>query len=384
MKKAKKAERLLGRPDLTLLLTAQAAELTGDRARAFEAYKALLPNDRTRAVGVQGLMRLKLDEGDTDTALGLAKKAFALTPDNERVLRTLFDLQSKQADWSGARETLNATMHARLLPRDIGTRRDAVLSLADARAALAEGNTQRGNEAALQANRLAPTLVPAAALAARVQASTGAKRKAAKTLTAAWGVNPHPDLAASFAAIEPDETPDARRKRFATLIAANPGHPESRLLQAELALAAEDFPAARKALGDLAETAPTTRSLALMAAVERGQGAPDTVVRGWLTKALTASRGPQWVCTACNHTHLTWEPVCEHCGAFDTLEWKEPANSGDASLADSALLPLIIGTGPADEAQVDVPGTVDAEVHSAHGDDMNNLNNRTSSTVGAI
>ena len=123
-------------------------------------------------------MRLKLEEGDTDTAMALARKAFALSPDNERVLRTLFDLQSKKADWAGARETLNASMHARLLPRDVGTRRDAVLSLADARAALADGDTARGNEAALQANRLAPTLIPAAALAARVQAEKGAKRKA--------------------------------------------------------------------------------------------------------------------------------------------------------------------------------------------------------------
>jgi HemY protein len=342
-KRAQRAERLLSRPDLTLLLTAQAAELSGDRTRAFEAYKALLPNDRTRPVGVQGLMRLKLDEGDTDTAMALAKKAFALTPDNERVLRTLFDLQSKKEDWSGARETLNATMHARLLPRDVGTRRDAVLSLADARAALAEGDTARGNEAALQANRLAPTLVPAAALAARVQAAAGSKRKATRALTSVWAVTPQPDLAAAFAAIEPDERPEARRKRFATLIAANPGHPESRLLEAELALAAEDFPAARKALGDLADTQPTTRSLALMAAIERGQGAPDAVVRGWLAKALGASRGPQWICGNCGHIHAAWEPVCEACGAFDSLDWKEPAHPEDAGLADSALLPLIVG-----------------------------------------
>ena len=34
----------------------------------------------------------------------------------------------------------------------------------------------------------------------------GAKRKAMKTLTSAWAANPHPDLAAAFAAIEPDET----------------------------------------------------------------------------------------------------------------------------------------------------------------------------------
>ena len=29
-------------------LSAQAAELSGDRAKALEAYKAMLPNDRTR------------------------------------------------------------------------------------------------------------------------------------------------------------------------------------------------------------------------------------------------------------------------------------------------------------------------------------------------
>ncbi len=344
MRKAQRAEKLLQRPDVTRLLSAQAAELGGDKSKAFGYYKDMLANDRTRFVGVQGLMRQKLEEGDTDTAMALSKKAFGLRPDNERNLRTLFDLQSKAQDWSGARETLNASMHARLLPRDVGTRRDAVLSLADARAALAAGNDARGNEAALQANRLAPTLVPAAALAARVHAGNGAKRKATRILTSAWAVTPHPDLAAAFAAIDPDESPAARRKRFATLIAANPGHVESRLLEVELALAAEDFPAARKALGDLAETEPTTRSLLLKAAVERGQGAPDAVVSGFLTKAALASHGPQWVCGNCNHVHASWQPVCENCGAFDTLDWRTPPHVETVGLAESAMLPLIIRT----------------------------------------
>ena len=166
--------------------------MSGDSAKALRGTtRRMLADDRTRFVGVQGLMRQKLEEGDTDTAMALAKKAFALRPDNERVLRTLFDLQSKQEDWAGARETLTASMHARLLPRDVGIRRDAVLSLADARAALAAGNTARGNEAALQANQLAPTLVPAAALAARAHAEQrrrSARRR--KTLTAAWAAQP--------------------------------------------------------------------------------------------------------------------------------------------------------------------------------------------------
>ncbi|PZQ46677.1 MAG: heme biosynthesis protein HemY [Rhodovulum sulfidophilum] len=345
IKYSAKAERLLARPDITRLMIARSAELGGDRTKARLYYKEMLADPRTRFVAIQGLMRQQLEEGDTATALELAKKAFAIRPEHPAMLRQLFELQSRREDWSGARATLTAATQAKLLPRDVATRRDAVLSLADARALLGRGETERGNEAALQANRLAPTLIPAAALASHVHVEKGAKRKAVKTLTTAWGANPHPDLAAAFAAIEPTETPAMRRKRFDTLIAARPDDMESKLLKSELALADEDFPAARKALGGLAETHPTTRSLAIMAAVERGTGAPDAVVSGWLAKALTASRGPQWTCDKCNHVHGHWMPICENCGAFDTLAWREAAHPEDASLAQSAMLPLIIGAG---------------------------------------
>ena len=357
-RKATRAERLLRRPEVTGLVLAQVAEESGDSKAAIEAYKGMLKNERTRLAGIEGLMRQKMTAGETDLALALAKKAFALRPDNPQVLRTLFDLQSRAEDWAGARQTLNATMHARMLPRDVGRRRDAILSLADARKAIAAGDMPRGREAARQANKLAPALVPAAVLAAEAHAADGSPRKASKALIAAWAEAPHPDLAQAFAALQPSETPAARRTRFEALIAANPGHEESRLLEAELALAAEDFPGARKALGDLVEVHPTTRSLALMAAIERGQGAPEAVVRGWLAKALGASRGPQWTCGKCNHVHAAWVPVCENCGAFDTLDWRETANAEAGGLDRSAMLPLIIGAPdpePEPQPEADAP-----------------------------
>jgi hypothetical protein len=39
---------------------------------------------------------------------------------------------------------------------------------------------------------------------------------------------------------------------------------------------------------------------------------------------LSASRGPQWVCDKCQHTNAVWSPVCDNCGGFDTLSWREP------------------------------------------------------------
>ncbi|MEO0991395.1 MAG: heme biosynthesis HemY N-terminal domain-containing protein, partial [Pseudomonadota bacterium] len=80
MAKAQKAERLLRRPELTNLLAAQAAELSGDSRKAEEIYKRMLQDERTRFVGVRGIMKQKLEEGDNDKAMKLAEKAFALKP----------------------------------------------------------------------------------------------------------------------------------------------------------------------------------------------------------------------------------------------------------------------------------------------------------------
>jgi HemY protein len=80
-----------------------------------------------------------------------------------------------------------------------------------------------------------------------------------------------------------------------------------------------------------------------MAAIERGEGADDSVVRGWLTRALTAPRGPQWMCDNCQNIHPAWAATCDNCGSFDTLSWKTPPASDVAMPAGTEMLPLIVG-----------------------------------------
>ncbi|MFZ3580662.1 heme biosynthesis protein HemY [Loktanella sp. DJP18] len=354
MTKAKRADKYLDRPELTTLLTAQAAEMTGDTRTAEASYRKLLERDETRFVGVRGLMHQKLAEGDTDTALGLARKAFEIKPKHEEVQNTLLRLQAEKSDWSGARQTLGAKLKSGNLPRDVHKRRDAVLALSEAKDILDEGQSMEAREAAIQANKLSPDLIPATVMAARALIANDNPRGASRILSKTWGVNPHPDIAAAFAEIAPNEAPEARLKRFRTLTKQNPDHPETRMLLAELHIAAEHFPEAKRALGHLVTEDPTARSLTLMAAIERGEGADDAVVRGWLTRALTAPRGPQWICDNCQHIHAAWTPVCNNCAAFDTLEWKRPP-SGEVSMpAGTEMLPLIVGHTPATVTATDV------------------------------
>ena len=377
--KAARAQRMLGKPHLTRLLSAQAAEAVGNRERADELYKEMVKDEKTRFVGIRGLMKQRLEAGETDIALKLAEKAFQLRPRNVPVLDTLFDLQSAKADWAGARRTLDAKVRSNSLPRDVGKRRDAVLSVAEARAALADGDAARARDVAVAANRQAPGFVPAAALAAKLQAGEGDTRGATRILKKAWTAAPHPDLAAAFAAIKPDETPAERLRRFGDLFSTNPDHQESKLTEAELALAAEDFPQARRAIGTLADSDPNMRSLAIMAATEKGIGAPDNEVRGWLAKAVGAPRGQVWLCENCSNIEAQWQPSCSNCNAFDTLIWTNAPKSQADETGVAALLPAIV-------AGLDKPepaGTNGADVDEDAGEGAEVVDAETSTTAFA-
>ncbi len=371
IRKAERAAKLLARPEVTNLLIAQGAEMAGDKARATEAFKALVQDERTRFVGVRGLLQQKLAAGETDTALKLAEKALALRPKNADMQDTLLRLQAQYEDWAGARATLNAKLRSGTLPRDVHKRRDAVLALADAREALADGQIARATELAKSANRQSPSLVPAAVMAARMSIAEGKAKQAASVIQKAWGLAPHPDLAAAFAEIVPEETPEARIKRFRPLLKQHQGHREARLLEAELQIAAKEFDEARKALGSLAQDEPDARSLTVMAAIERGEGSEDRLVRAWLAKAVTASRGPQWLCEACGHVHAEWRPTCTHCDGFDTLHWAVPPQSEAALQGPEQMLPLIVGAldGPS-PAAVETPETVATPQQTAPSEPM--------------
>lgn len=358
MAKANRAEKYLRRPELTNLITAQAAEMSGDKRKAMQVYKRLLADERTKFVGVRGLMKQKLEEGDTATAMKLAEKALALKPRHVDTQDALLGMQASEGDWSGARKTLTTKLKYGGLPRDVHKRRDAVLALSEAKSVLEEGKSIEAREAAIEANKLSPDLVPAAVMAAHAYIEQGKPRYAARVLTKAWTAQPHPDIAAAFAEIEPEESPKARLKRFRALTKHREGDAETRMLVTELNIAAEDYVAARKALGNLPESDPSQRALTLLAAIERGEGAEDKTVRALLARAVTAPRGSQWVCDKCNHIHAQWAPVCDNCAGFDTLSWTQAPETEGQMTGGANMMPLIVG----EDAPVEGTAIIEEEV----------------------
>ena len=342
LSKAKKAEKYLNQPSLTNLLAAQAAEIAGEAEHAEEIYKKLILDPTTRFVGVRGIMKKRLSEGDTDTALKLAEKAFSLKPKHEETQDVLIGLQTRGSDWRGARKTLSAKLKYGSLPKDIHRRRDAVLALSEAAEVIETDKRIDAQVTAIEANRMSPDLVPAAALVAKEYLTDDKKKNAIKVIKKAWESQPHPDLAAIYSEIYEGESSEDREKGFKLLAKMNPRHVETKIMMAEMYLQAEDFPNARRSLGDTYETSPNVRTLTIIAAIEKGEGADDSVIRKWLTKAVSAPRGPQWVCENCSTVHSVWRPTCFNCNALDTLTWMDVPETNAELASGSERVPFVL------------------------------------------
>src|SRR5262249_37638034 len=145
----------------------------------------------------------------------------------------------------------------------------------------------------LETVKLAPALVPAAALAGRLLAELGDTRKATRVLEAAWRANPHPDLAEVYAHVRPGDSARDRLTRVQALAKQAPDNPEGALAVGRAAIDAREFPAARAALAPLA-TAPTQRVAEMMAEIEEGDTGDTGRAREWTARAVRAARDPKW------------------------------------------------------------------------------------------
>ncbi len=338
---ARKAERLLANPHLTRALMAKSLELGGETKEAHRYHLALAGDSLTAPAGVRGLLADAVREGDTCEALEQARRAVELGPRDVHALRSLLKLQTQAGNWADVRRTLTGLARTKALAPAEGRRKEAAAFTAEALEAERRGDNSGARGAAMSAVELDRGLAPAVQLAARFLSYEGDRRRAERILLQAWRNDPAQELAAAWAALDPEENPEARKKRFQRLTDVNPSHPESRLLMAELAISRRDWAEARDALGPLARENPSSRVCAVMAAVEKGGHGNDEAARDWLARALSAPHGKYWNCAECGAARNEWIAVCPDCQALGAVRMRDPPVEA-ATSAGIDLLPALL------------------------------------------
>jgi HemY protein len=303
---------------LALLLAAQSAQLSGDREGAERAFRAMASRADTKSLGLHGLYVEAQRRDDAASARAYAEEAARTAPALGWAARAVLEFRCASGDWAGALALLERGKHA--LEKAVYRRRRAVLLTAHAIAA-EESDRDGAKASALEAVKLAPTLVPAAVLAGRMLAEGGELRKASRVVAKAWRANPHPELAQTYAELRFGDAARDRLARVEALIKKTPGHIEGALAVARAALDAREFAKARAALGRHL-SAPTRRVALLMAELERAEHNDEGRAREWVARALNAAPDPQW--TADGHVTDRWRPISPVSGRLDAFEWRVP------------------------------------------------------------
>ncbi|GLR80075.1 tetratricopeptide repeat protein [Azospirillum oryzae] len=323
-KMARKADGLLNEPPLTMLLSAQAAQLQGDERAAREYFTAMLERPETAFLGMRGLLTQAIKSGDRVEALTLARKARGLQPNTPWLLGTLYDLEAQAGDWAAAEGTLQQAIQAGAIPTDEGRRHRAVLLLERSFEAERRGRADAALSHAQAAHDMMPGFVPAAVRLARLQLAADRLKPAAKVVERAWRQSPHPELADIYRTIVSSYDALTRVRLFQKLVRQAPDSTESHLAVARAAIDAQLWGEARQHLNRAMEIGPTRRTYRLMAELDRGERHDEDAAKDWLAKAANAPEDPVWTCSSCGAVSHNWGGLCGHCGAFDTLTWKAP------------------------------------------------------------
>jgi HemY protein len=316
-KSADDAGRLSPGDPLTLLLSAQAAQLAGDRAAAERAFREMTRRDETKLLGLRGLYIEAHRNNDAPAARRVAEEAVKIAPALGWAGQAVLDDRCAASDWEGALAALAHTKGA--LEKSDYRRKRAVLLTAHA-LALNDIDRDGARAAVLEAVKLAPDLVPAAALAGRRLAEAGEQRKARRILETAWEISPHPDIAEAYANLRLGDSARERLARMQKLADKVMGQLEGALAVARAALDAREFATARAALAPYL-SAPTRRVATLMAAIEETEHGDVGRVREWMSRAMRAAGDPVW--TADGVVSERWLPVSPN-GRLDGFTWRVP------------------------------------------------------------
>jgi len=326
-RQARRADVLLNEPPLTMLLSAQAAQLNGDEAAAARYFNNMLDRPETAFLGFRGLLIQAQKNNDRRAALQYAERAYELQPKTPWVLTTMFDLQVGEGRWRAALATLEEAVKRKAIGADIARDRRATVLLGCSAEAEAAGDLSDALRFAQRANTLAPDFLPAVLRTVDIMVRTDKVRPASRIIQNAWVRTPHPALARIYGEIGDSDDALKRVKRYERLLSFNPEHPESHIALAETALDAELWGEARNHLERAAGDDPSARVCRMMADLEERSGENPESARSWLLRASAAPTDPAWICRDCGAVWDNWAPVCGDCGSLGSQSWEPPARA---------------------------------------------------------
>jgi HemY protein len=303
------------------LLEVQTLLLEGDHEKARGKFETMLDDPELRPLGLHGLYLEAQRLGHKDVARHYAIEASRDAPQLIWAANAALEDKAEAGEWDEALKLLDRQRASGQIAKGDADRRRAVLLTAKANEMLDRDGLAAKN-AALEANRLAPDLVPAAVTAARSLFRQNDLRRGSKILEAAWKKEPHPEIAEAYVNARSGDSTQDRLARAQKLKKLRTNNADSALAVARAALDAGEFKLAREETESAIRLRASEGAYLLRADIEEAETGDQGRVRHWLQRAMRAPRDPAW--SADGAVSDRWLPLSPVTGRLDAFEWRQP------------------------------------------------------------
>ncbi len=337
---------------LPLLLEAQAARLRGEEGLAQNRFERLLKDKEAAFLGVRGLLKSALDEGNIERALDFARQAEKQHPKKLWIVEIVYALEIKNRLWT---DVLRTNHKLQKLNKDNleKLKQDRIaIYLHHHDKAERKGDHKRSRSECETAYKLNPTYIPSALKYAAFLLRDGKHKKCADVVEKAWRQNTHPDLAQIWTRLAPTpkgKNPEKDNEQtmawFEKLIAIKPESAEGHMAAASAAMDLGHWGQAKAYLLTAEKLYPSARVYRLQAIVEQNSTHNDESIHRLMERAGAAFPDKRWVCQETGMIYDEWHAIAKPHGAFNTIKWDVPGarvlQSGQDILSsgqDTALL----------------------------------------------
>lgn len=321
---------------LPLLLEAQAARLRGDEGVAKERFEQLLENKDMAFLGIRGLMKSAVEEGNVEQALEYARSALKLHPNQAWILKMVYALEIKSNHWEEA---------LKLAPRVERSGAVSAQKIKSDRIAIhlmrhdyyhGQGEENAAFRELKAAYKLDSAFVPTVTRFAEHYIKAKKNKKAAALIEGAWKVNPHPELAEIWDRLSPQSGKNLNTKKlawFEKLVEWDGNSAEAHIAVAKAAMQLEFWGEAKAHLIAAEKLYPTAQVFHMRTIVEQNITHNDDKVEDVLEKASTAMPHKVWTCQETGMVYDQWSAISMPHESFNTIVWDVPS----AHIVDGAF-----------------------------------------------
>ena len=250
-----------------------------------DSYKNLLNFDKTKMIGLKGLIGLIINQKRYHEALSYAEKAFALQTKTEWLLKDLLKIYRALEIYDKAEKIINKLANYDFISKDGSNILLVENFISHANYCITHSKVNEATDLLEKALKIDSANIDAVIILARFYAQDNDRKAAYKVIEKAWKKSPSLDLAKFMLSIHQDYPLNKKIQLLEKIINFNSETEEAYLVLAELYIEENMLPQAREIMDKLLELhAPNYNISKLMALIETKSQNKHAVILNWLNK----------------------------------------------------------------------------------------------------